>query len=88
MYKRQNIDNTGGQQFKEEGLIEVLEGYKEQFSKEFTMSTHAAFKKDVAVSQKSALRDVNRDFTMWRKMLILSLIHIYTAAIVEHEPSL
>lgn len=28
-----NIDNTGGQTFKEEGLIEVLEGYKEQFGK-------------------------------------------------------
>lgn len=24
------------------------------------------------VSQKSALRDVNRDFTMWRKMLIFA----------------
>lgn len=44
-----NIDNTGGQIFKEAGLIEVLEGYKEQFGKTYTMPTHAAFKQDVAL---------------------------------------
>ncbi|WP_291062562.1 MULTISPECIES: type I restriction endonuclease subunit R [unclassified Empedobacter] len=43
-----NIDNNAGFQFKEEGLESILKDYKERFGKHFTMSTHAAFKKDIA----------------------------------------
>lgn len=43
-----NIDNTDGVIFKEDGLKEILEDYKEQYGQEFTMATHAAFKKDIA----------------------------------------
>ena len=44
-----NIDNTGEQQLtKEDGLIEVLEHYNAKFDQHFTMTTHAAFKRDIA----------------------------------------
>ena len=44
-----NIDNTGEAQLKkEEGLIEVLEHYNATYDQHFTMTTHAAFKRDIA----------------------------------------
>lgn len=44
-----NIDNTGDQDFKEDGLIEILEGYNKMFGKDYTMPTHSLFKKDVSL---------------------------------------
>lgn len=35
--------------FKEDGLIEILEDYNKMFGQDFTMPTHAAFKKDVSL---------------------------------------
>lgn len=70
-----NIDNTGGQQFKEEGLIEVLEGYKEQFGKEFTMSTHAAFKKDVALRLAHKKPYNGKDFTEDKQINLLIVVN-------------
>ena len=43
-----NIDNNGGAIFKEDGLVEVLTGYNELFDKDYTISSHAQFKKDAA----------------------------------------
>ena len=43
-----NIDNNGGVKFKEDGLVEILEDYKDRYGQEFTLATHAKFKKDVA----------------------------------------
>jgi len=45
-----NIDNTGGAVFKEDGLVEVLEGYAATFgeSQRYSIPQHAAFKRDVA----------------------------------------
>lgn len=44
-----NIDNTGEAQLKkEDGLIEVLEHYNATYDQHFTMTTHAAFKRDIA----------------------------------------
>lgn len=43
-----NIDNNGGVKFKEDGLVEILEDYKERYKQEFTLATHAKFKKDIA----------------------------------------
>ena len=70
-----NIDNTGGQQFKEEGLIEVLEGYKEQFGKEFTMSTHAAFKKDIALRLAHKKPYNGKDFTEDKQINLLIVVN-------------
>lgn len=44
-----NIDNNGGVAFKEEGLVKILENYKEMYDLEFTIASHARFKKDVAL---------------------------------------
>jgi len=70
-----NIDNTGGQQFKEEGLIEVLKGYKEQFGKEYTMSTHASFKKDVALRLAHKKPYNGKDFTTDKQINLLIVVN-------------
>ncbi len=43
-----NIDNTEGAVAKEDGLVEILNDYNERYHCDFTIATHAAFKKDVA----------------------------------------
>lgn len=45
-----NIDNNGGAIYKEDGLVEVLEGYAATFgeSQRYGIPQHAAFKRDVA----------------------------------------
>ncbi len=43
-----NIDNNGGAIYKEDGLLEILEGYKKLYDKDFGISKHAQFKRDVA----------------------------------------
>ncbi|MDY5496551.1 MAG: HsdR family type I site-specific deoxyribonuclease [Anaerobutyricum sp.] len=44
-----NIDNTGGFAFKEDGLAEILEDYNKRYEQDFSLATHAAFKKDVSL---------------------------------------
>jgi type I restriction enzyme R subunit len=44
-----NPDNPTGTLFKEDGLVEILEGYSKLYpGKDYTIPTHAAFKRDVA----------------------------------------
>lgn len=43
-----NIDNSGGVKFKEDGLVEILTDYNEQYDLDFTLSSHAKFKKDIS----------------------------------------
>lgn len=43
-----NIDNNGDTSYKEDGLVEILEGYNRLFGKNYTLVTHAQFKQDVA----------------------------------------
>ncbi len=44
-----NIDNTEGFAFKEDGLVEIIEDYNKAYNKNFTISTHSTFKKDIAM---------------------------------------
>lgn len=44
-----NIDNTGGEEFKSDGLVEIIADYNQKFNKNFSIPTHAAFKKDIAL---------------------------------------
>lgn len=44
-----NIDNNGGVAFKEDGLVEIISDYNKRYEREFTIATHAAFKKDIAL---------------------------------------
>ena len=44
-----NIDNNSGFVFKEEGLKEIIEDYNKRYGTEFTIPTHALFKKDISL---------------------------------------
>lgn len=43
-----NIDNNGGVAFKEDGLVEIIEDYNNRYEQDFTLATHAKFKKDIS----------------------------------------
>ena len=43
-----SIDNNEGAIYKEDGLVELLEGYNALFGKDYGISSHGAFKRDVA----------------------------------------
>jgi len=43
-----NIDNSGGVEYKEDGLVEIIEDYNVRYKQDFTLANHAKFKKDIA----------------------------------------
>ena len=43
-----NIDNEGNGEYKEDGLVEILEDYNFRFEQDYTLATHSKFKKDIA----------------------------------------
>ena len=43
-----NIDNNGNGIFKEEGLVEIIKDYNEQYGQDFSIPTFAKMKKDIA----------------------------------------
>lgn len=43
-----NIDNNGGAIFKEEGLVEIIKDYNNQYGQDFAIPTFAKMKKDIA----------------------------------------
>jgi len=43
-----NIDNDGGVQFKEDGLVEIIEDYNARYEQDFSIPTYAKLKKDIA----------------------------------------
>ena len=58
-----NIDNGGGVQFKEEGLVEIIDDYNKKYDQEFSIGTHAGFKKDIALrlAHKEYYKTVDRE---------------------------
>ena len=42
------IDNVGNAEYKEDGLVEILEDYNERYEQDYTLATHSKFKKDIA----------------------------------------
>jgi len=42
------IDNNGGVQYKEDGLVEIISDYNKTYELDFNLAKHAKFKKDVA----------------------------------------
>lgn len=42
------IDNNGGVEYKEDGLVEIIEDYNHRYEMDFTLSSHSKFKKDIA----------------------------------------
>ena len=43
-----NIDNSGGVAFKEEGLAEIIDDYNKKYEQDFSISSFAKMKKDIA----------------------------------------
>lgn len=43
-----HIDNNIGFAYKEDGLVEIMQDYNEKYEQDFTLATHAKFKKDIA----------------------------------------
>lgn len=43
-----HIDNNGGFEFKEEGLLTLMQDYNELYQQEFTFASHSKFKKDIS----------------------------------------
>ena len=68
-----NIDNTGGVAFKEEGLVRILTDYKEMYGVEFTIASHARFKKDVALrlAHKEQYKWIERETEKQLELLIV-----------------
>ena len=58
-----NIDNGGGVQFKEEGLVEIINDYNERYEQEFSIGTYALFKKDIALrlAHKEYYKFINKE---------------------------
>lgn len=44
-----NIDNVAGFEIKEEGLVEVIKDYNERYEMDFSIASHASFKKDMSL---------------------------------------
>lgn len=43
-----NIDNMGGGAYKEDALVEIIDDYNRRYGMNFTVPTHAQFKKDIS----------------------------------------
>lgn len=60
-----NIDNSGGVQFKEDGLVEIIDDYNKMYDdhQEFSIGTHAGFKKDIALrlAHKEYYKGIERE---------------------------
>jgi type I restriction enzyme R subunit len=56
-----NVDNSGGQAFKENGLVEIVEDYVARYGGHFTMNNYDSFKKDVAsrLAHKDAYKHID-----------------------------
>lgn len=43
-----NLDNSGGIEFKEDGLVEIIEDYNKRYEQDFSLKNFAKLKKDIA----------------------------------------
>ncbi|MCI1208524.1 MAG: HsdR family type I site-specific deoxyribonuclease [Treponema sp.] len=43
-----NIDNNGSSLYKEDGLVEIIQDYNTLYNRDFSLATHAQFKKEIA----------------------------------------
>ena len=68
-----NIDNGGGVQFKEEGLVEIIDDYNKKYDQEFSIGTHAGFKKDIALrlAHKEYYKTIDRETEKQLDLLIV-----------------
>ncbi|MEW6875964.1 type I restriction endonuclease subunit R, EcoR124 family [Trueperella pyogenes] len=70
-----NIDNSGQAQLaKEDGLLEILTDYNALFGRNFTIPTHAAFKKDVSARLAHKKPYNTSDFTSEKQIHLLIVV--------------
>lgn len=57
-----NIDNNGGAVYKEDGLVEIISDYNDRYGQDFSIQTHARFKKDLSsrLAHKEQYKRVER----------------------------
>ncbi|MHA4736871.1 type I restriction endonuclease subunit R [Dyadobacter sp. MSC1_007] len=67
------IDNNAGFDFKEDGLVELTEDYNEQYQQDFTLPSHARFKKDISarLAHKRPYERIERSPEMQIDLLIV-----------------
>lgn len=58
-----NIDNCGNFRFKEDGLVEIIDDYNKKYDQDFSIGTHAGFKKDIALrlAHKEYYKTIDRN---------------------------
>lgn len=58
-----NIDNCGNFRFKEDGLVEIIDDYNKRYDQDFSIGTHAGFKKDIALrlAHKEYYKTIDRN---------------------------
>ena len=68
-----NIDNVGAAEFKEDGLIEIIDDYNKRYNQDFSIGTHASFKKDIALrlAHKEYYKMIDRDPSQQLDLLIV-----------------
>ena len=73
-----NIDNNGndgnsGAIFKENGLVEIISDYNARYGQDFTIATHARFKKDLSLrlAHKEQYKRIERESEKQLDMLIV-----------------
>ncbi len=68
-----NIDDNGGVKFKEDGLVEIIEDYNKRYEQDFTLPSHAQFKKDIAsrLAHKEPYKRIERDPEKQIELLIV-----------------
>ena len=57
-----NIDNNDGAPFKEDGLVEIIQDYNARYGKDYTLGSHAKFKRDIAsrLAHKDSYRGIEK----------------------------
>ena len=57
-----NIDNSGGTEFKEDGLVEIIEDYNKKYNQNFNFASHGKFKKDISarLAHKSPYKYIDK----------------------------
>jgi len=67
------IDNKGGVAFKEDGLVEILEDYNQQFEQDFSLKNFSKFKKDIAsrLAHKKPYLNIEKDKQKQINLLIV-----------------
>ncbi len=58
-----SIDNNEGAKVKEDGLVEIIEDYREKYGQDFTIPTYAKMKKDIAarLAHKKPYERIDRE---------------------------